>query len=145
MFEKLFMLVKNNAGTAVIDNPAIPVKYHEAVINEASSSIIEVLKWQMESGKLKDMVKYFQFPDLYNNNPLINGAIKKFANKLNNYYGIEPVTALDVAKKLMTPTMQALMQQSTEKNNDFALGKLLGSVNGNKSGMDLLLSQLAIA
>ncbi|MDB4901998.1 MAG: hypothetical protein JWQ63_1279, partial [Mucilaginibacter sp.] len=42
MFEKLFLLVKNNAGTAVIDNPAIPVKYHEAVINEASSSIIEV-------------------------------------------------------------------------------------------------------
>ncbi len=44
MFEKLFMLVKNNAGTAVIDNPEIPAKYHDAVINEASSSIIEVLK-----------------------------------------------------------------------------------------------------
>ena len=145
MFEKLFMLVKNNAGMAVIDNPVIPVKYHEAVINEASSSIIEVLKWQMESGKLKDMVKYFQFPDLYNTNPLINSTVTKFANKLNNYYGIEPAAAVDVAKKLMVPTMQALMQQSTEKNNDFALGKLLGSLTGNKTGMDMLLSQLAIA
>ena len=145
MFEKLFMLVKNNAGKAVVNNPVIPVQYHEAVINEASSSIIEVLKWQMESGKLKDMVKYFQFPDLYNNNPLINGTITKFANKLNNYYGIEPAAAVDVAKKLMVPTMQALMQQSTEKNNDFALGKLLGSLSGNKTGMDMLLSQLAIA
>ncbi len=26
------MLVQNNAGTAVIDNPEIPAKYHEAVI-----------------------------------------------------------------------------------------------------------------
>ena len=52
MFEKLFLLVKNNAGKAVIENPEIPEKYREAVINEASSSIIEVLKGQMESGKL---------------------------------------------------------------------------------------------
>ena len=70
MFEKLFMLVKNNAGMAVINNPVVPVKYHEAVINEASSSIIEVLKGQMENGKLKDLIKYFQFPGIYNN-PLI--------------------------------------------------------------------------
>ncbi len=139
------MLVKNNAGMAVIDNPVIPVKYHEAIINEASSSIIEVLKWQLESGKLKDMVKYFQFPHLYNNNPLITGVINKFANKLNNNYGIEPAAAAGVAKKLMTPVMHTLMQQSTEKNNDFALSKLLGSLSGNKTGMDLLLSQLAIA
>jgi hypothetical protein len=62
MFEKLFLLVKNNAGTAVVNNPVVPAKYHEAVINEASSSIIEVLKGQMESGRLKDLVKYFSVP-----------------------------------------------------------------------------------
>lgn len=145
MFEKLFMLVKNNAGMAVIDNPVIPVKFHDAVINEASSSIIEVLKGQMENGKLKDLVKYFQFPDIYRN-PLISSTINKFANKLNNYYGIEPAAALTTAKALITPVMQELMQQSSEKNNDFALNKLLGSVSGNNAnGMDTLLSQLSIA
>ena len=35
MFEKLFMLVKNNAGMAVINNPEVPEKYREAIINEA--------------------------------------------------------------------------------------------------------------
>ena len=111
MFEKLFMLVKTNAGMAVIDNPVIPVKFHDAVINEASSSIIEVLKGQMENGKLKDMVKYFQFPDIYTqNNPLINSTVNKFANKLNNYYCIEPAAALTTAKNLITPVMQELMQ-----------------------------------
>lgn len=144
MFEKLFMLVKDNAGKAVIDNPVIPVKHHDAVINEASSSIIEVLKGQVESGKLKDLIKYFQFPDLYNN-PLINSTVNKFANKLNNYYGIEPVVASHVAKGLITPVMQDLMHQSTEKNNDFALNKLLGNLSGNTARMDLLLDQLAIA
>jgi hypothetical protein len=130
---------------AVIDNPVIPVKFHDAVINEASSSIIEVLKGQMENGKLKDLVKYFQFPDIYRN-PLISSTINKFANKLNNYYGIEPAAALTTAKALITPVMQELMQQSSEKNNDFALNKLLGSLSGNNAtGMDALLSQLAIA
>jgi hypothetical protein len=144
MFEKLFMLVKNNAGMAVIDNPVIPVKYHEAVINEASSSIIEVLKGQMESGKLKDMIKYFQFPGIYNN-PLINSAVNKFANKLNNYYGIEPVAALQVAKELIPPVMQEMIQQSkNEQNTDFALGKLLTMLSGNYN-MNTLLSQLAVA
>ena len=144
MFEKLFLLVKNNAGMAVIDNPVVPTKFHDAVINEASSSIIEVLKGQMESGRLKDMIKYFQFPGIYNN-PLINSTVNKFANKLNNYYGIEPDAAMAVAKALITPVMHELMQQSTEKNNDFALSKLLGSLSGNNAGMDVLLSQLAIA
>jgi hypothetical protein len=144
MFEKLFMLVKDNAGKAVIDNPVIPVKHHDAVINEASSSIIEVLKGQVESGKLKDLIKYFQFPDLYNN-PLINSTVNKFANKLNNYYGIEPIVAAHVAKGLITPVMQDLMHQSTEKNNDFALNKLLGNLCGNTARMELLLDHLAIA
>jgi hypothetical protein len=144
MFEKLFMLVKNNAGMAVIDNPVIPVKYHEAVINEASSSIIEVLKSQMESGKLKDMIKYFQFPGIYNN-PLITSTVNKFANKLNNYYGIEPVAALQVAKELIPPVMQEMIQQSkNEQDTDFSLGKLLAMLSGNNN-MNTLLSQLAVA
>lgn len=144
MFEKLFMLVKNNAGMAVIDNPVIPVKYHEAVINEASSSIIEVLKGQMENGKLKDMIKYFQFPGIYNN-PLINSTVNKFANKLNNYYGIEPKEALATSKALIPQVMQELIQQSKEEqNNDFALGKLLTMLSGNYNTNNLL-SQLAIA
>jgi hypothetical protein len=144
MFEKLFMLVKNNAGMAVINNPVVPVKYHEAVINEASSSIIEVLKGQMENGKLKDLIKYFQFPGIYNN-PLINSAVNKFANKLNNFYGIEPEAALQVAKELIPPVMQEMIQQSkSEQNNDFALSKLLANLSG-ICNINVLLNQLSVA
>src|SRR3978361_72834 len=108
MFEKLFLLVKNNAGTAVIDNPAIPLKYHEAVINEASSSIIEVLKNQMETGKIKDLVRFFQFSGIYNNS-LVASIVNKFAAKLNNFYGIEPASARVTATSLITPVMKELV------------------------------------
>src|ERR1700744_5080048 len=143
MFEKLFILVKNNAGRAIIDNPLIPEKSREAVMNDASSSIIEVLKSQVESGKLKDLVKYFQFSGIYNN-PLISSATNKFANKLNNFYGIEPKAALTTAQALIPPVMQDLILQSkSEQNKDLALSALIAKLNGCNININALLNQLA--
>jgi len=145
MFEKLFMLVKNNAGTAVIDNPAIPAKYHEAVINEASSSIIEVLKGQMEMGKIKDLIRFFQFSGIYNNY-LVSNIVNKFANKLNNFYGIEPAAALNAANLLIRPVMEELIKESKdEQNKDFGLSNLLSKLSGNQKDMSGLVNQLMIA
>ncbi len=145
MFEKLFMLVKNNAGTAVIDNPAIPAKYHEAVINEASSSIIEVLKNQLETGKIKDLVKFFQFSGIYNNS-LVSSIINKFANKLNNFYGIEPESAMSAANSLITPVMAELVKESKDaKNVDFGLSNFLSKLNGNRGNMDALVGEMMVA
>lgn len=142
MFEKLFMLVKSNAGTAVIANPLIPAENHEAIINDASSSIIDVLKAQIETGKLKDIVKYFQFPGIYVSNPLIGTTVNKFANKLNNYYGLEPSDALATAKALIPAVMQQLIDKSkSEINNDFSLSHLLEVLGGSHT----LTKQLAVA
>jgi len=145
MFEKLFMLVKNNAGRAVVNNPVIAAQYHDAVINEASSSIIEVLKGQMENGKLKDMIKYFQYPGIYNY-PLTNRVVSKFATKLNDFYEVEPVQALAIANELIPPVMQEIIDQSAKQNTDFTLSKLLSKLSGNDNyDMNILLSQLTVA
>lgn len=145
MFEKLYLLVKNNAGTAVMNNPVIPEKYRDAVINDASSSIIEVLKGQMEGGKLKDFIKYFQFGGVYNN-PLISSAVKKFANKLNTFYSIDAVDAMVIAKALIPPVMQEIIKESkSEQNKEFALGTLLSKLSGNLMNMDLVMNQLSVA
>jgi hypothetical protein len=145
MFEKLFLLVKNNAGTAVINNPAIPVKYHEAVINEASSSIIEVLKGQMETGRLRDLVRFFQFPG-HANKSLVSSIVNKFANKLNNFYGVEPVAAMETAKLLITPVMDEMIKQAKNENNkDFGLGNFLSKLTGNQRDMTGLVNRMMIA
>ena len=142
MFEKLFMLVKNNAGMAVINNPDVPEKYREAIINEASSSIIEVLKGQMESGRFKDIVRYFQYPEIYQN-PLVNSVVNKFAGKLNKHYGMENTVALRVANDLMPPVMNELIRQSkVEQNKDFGLGAFLSMINGNRADLSGLVNDL---
>ncbi len=144
MFEKLFMLVKNNAGTAVINNPLIPAKHHEAIITEASSCIIEVLKRQIETGKLKDLIKHFQFPGIYKDNPLIGTTVNKFANKLNNYYGVEPIDALKTANALIPQVMQQLIHQSqNESDKEFSLKHLLELIGG--TGINTVLKQLTAA
>lgn len=130
MFEKLFMLVKNNAGKAVMENPLIAAEDRYAVINEASSSIIEVLKGQMENGKLKDLVKYFQFSELFSN-PLIGKVVRRFAGKLNEFYDIEAAEALSIANALIPPVMKELIKQSkSEQNKEFALSSFLSKING---------------
>jgi len=145
MFEKLFLLVKNNAGKAVMENPEIAEKDREAVINEASSSIIEVLKGQMESGKLKDLVKYFQYPDIYKN-PLVTSVVNKFANKLNRFYGIDPTSALRTANSLIPPVMLELIKQTkSEQNKEFALSSFLSKINGNRADLSGLVKEMMIS
>jgi len=145
MFEKLFLLVKNNAGRAVIDNPEIPEKYHEAVINEASSSIIEVLKSQMETGKIKELVRFFQFSGFYNKS-LVSSIVNKFANKLNKFYGVEPGEAMHTAKLLIPPVMEEMVKESKNaQNKDFGLSNLLSKLSGNQRDMSGLVSQLSVA
>jgi len=145
MFEKLFLLVKNNAGTAVMNNPAIPEKYREAVLNDASSSIIEVLQKQTEGNKLKDFIKYFQFGGAFNN-PLITSSVKRFANKLNKFYDIESTEAISIANSLIPPVMQEMMKESKSgESKDFALSSIISKLTGKIIDINVLQKDLAIA
>ncbi len=120
MFETLFLLVKNNAGKVVMESAEIRENDREAVINEASSSIIEVLKGQMETGRLNDLVKYFQFPEIYKN-PLVASVVNKFAYKLNRYYNINPASALEISNSLIPPVMLELIKQSQKASRTKSL------------------------
>lgn len=145
MFEKLFLLVKNNAGRAVIDNPVIAAKDRDAVIIEASSSIIEVLKNQMENGKLNDLIKFFQYSGIYST-ALISSMVNRFANKLNNFYGVEPDAAHDTASMLIPDVLQQLIIESKSGvQQEFALGNMLSNLNGNRADLNVLVNSMMVA
>jgi hypothetical protein len=145
MFEKLFLLVKNNAGTAVINNPVIPAKHHNAVMIEASSSIIEVLKGHMENGKLKELIKYFQSSGIYNHS-LVSSIVNRFANRLNTFYHIDPIHALEIANSLIPAVMQQLVCESkSEQIKEFGLTNMLTKLNGNRADLSLLVNKLMVA
>jgi hypothetical protein len=141
MFEKLFLLVKNNADKAIVANPQIAEKDREAVMTEASSSIIDVLKKQIESGRLKDLVAFFQLKGIYNN-PLVNSMVNKFANRLNTYYNIAPNAAYKVAEELIPSVMVALVQQTKNEKN---MGILFSQLNGNRTDLSGMVNGMMLA
>jgi len=141
MFEKLFQLIKNNADKAVINNPQIAEKDREAVMTEASSSIIDVLKKQIESGRLKDLVAFFQLKGIYNN-LLVNSMVNKFANRLNTYYNIAPNAAYKVAEELIPSVMVALVQQTKNEKN---MGILFSQLNGNRTDLSGMVNGMMLA
>ena len=115
------------------------------MINEASSSIIEVLKNLMETGRLNDLVRYFQFSGIPGNS-LVLSMINKFANKLNNFYGVDPKSALSLANSLIPPVMQELVKQiKTEQNKEFTLASLLSKLNGNRADLSGLVNKMMVA
>lgn len=142
MFEKLFLLVKSNAGKAIMENPVIPAKYREATINEASSSIIEVLKGQMENGRIKDLIKFFHISNPASS-ALVTSIINRFANKLNKYYDVDPASAHATASSLIPPVMQQLVQQTKNTSNkEMSLSSMLSTLNGNRADLSTLVNQL---
>lgn len=144
MFEKLFLLVKNNAKEAVIDNPVIAAKDRDAVIIEASSSIIEVLKNQMESGKLNDLIKFFRYSGIYGA-ALTTSMVNRFANKLNKFYGLNPDDAQATSLQLIPGVMDQLVTQTRSGKEDFALGTMLSNLNGNRADLRPLVNQMMVA
>ncbi len=44
MLDQLILLVKEHAGEAIINNPAIPNEKNEAAISETAGGIFDVLK-----------------------------------------------------------------------------------------------------
>jgi len=99
----------------------------------------------METGRLKDLVSYFRFSGIYNNS-LVSSIVNKFANKLNNFYGVEPAAAWTTANSLIPPVMKELVKQSkNEQNKDFSLTAFLSKLNGNRADLSLLVNDMMIA
>ena len=145
MFGKLYLLVKDNAEKAVINSPKVAEKHLESIVTEASSAIIDVLKNQIESGKLKDLVTFFQLKGIYNN-PLVNSMVNKFANRLNKYYDLAPNVAYKFAEELIPSVMVQLVQQSkSQANKDFNLGAMFTKLNGNRTDLSGLVNGMMMA
>jgi hypothetical protein len=119
MFSNLYQLVKENAVNVISENALIPTKYKEAAINDASGTIVDVLKGQLDTGKLKDVVCFFQTSSTENNS-LITLITKKYANRLNRYYNIDMDESNHIANKLIPAVLKKFVSSAkkTETKED---------------------------
>jgi len=60
MFEQLTQLVQQFGNDAVVKNDAVPNEQNEAVMQEASNSIVDGLKNMAAEGNISDLSSLFQ-------------------------------------------------------------------------------------
>jgi hypothetical protein len=72
--------------------------------------------------------------------------VNRFANKLNNYYGLEPEAAYNVSAMLIPGVLQQLIQQSKSGQDEaFALGNMLSNLNGNRTDLTPMVNSMMVA
>ncbi len=142
MFYSLHQMVTENADNVINKNSVVPTKYKVAAINDASGTIVDVLKAQLESGKLKELIKFFQTSGI-ENSFLISIITKKYANRLNRYYSINMDDAKNIADKLIPNVMKNFISVTKqEPNTEENMFSFLNWLSGNTINFEALFVKM---
>jgi len=146
MLDQLTNLVKQYAGDAIINNPAIPNERNDEAINETSSSIAGGLQNMLSSGGAQDILKMFSGNQSVSNSTVTNNLSSGVIQNLMSKFGLDQSTASNIANKLVPNVMQNLVQKTNDPNDSsFDIqGIFNGLSRGSTSGfnMQALLNKL---
>lgn len=137
MLDNLLNLVKEHAGDAIIDNPAIPNEKNDAAIQSATHSIVDTLKTQVAAGKLDSVL------DLFKGNQVNASGITAMiqsnaAGDLMQKIGIDQAQASQVVSTLLPKVMEQFVHKTNDPaDNSFDLKDIVSSL-GNGAGSGLL-------
>jgi hypothetical protein len=134
MFDNLLQLVKEHAGEAIVNNPAIPNDKNDAAIGVASEGIMDQLK-QMGSGGGMDAIMGLMKGGNIANNPAIADIAGNVAGKLMSNFGIEASQAEGIVKNLVPQVMEKFVSKTNDPNDSsFDLQGVIGSLSGGGLG-----------
>lgn len=134
MFENLINLVRQNAGSAVINNPSIPNEKNEEAVQTAGSSIMATLQNALAGGKLNDVLGFFKNGS--SGSPeIVKEATGNYANNLQTKLGLDASQAQNVANEVVPQTMNQLAAKTTDPNdNSFNIQDIFNKLSGGKTG-----------
>ncbi len=131
MLNNLINLVKEHAGDAIINNPAIDNKNNNAAIETTASSIMEGLKSQLGSGGISGLTSMFQGGGAGANSSLVQNITQVVTSNLAKKFGISGEAAGGIAKSLIPTVMNQLVKKTNDpKDNSFDLQGVIGSLSG---------------
>ena len=134
MLDQLMNLVRQHAGSAVIDNPAIPNEKNEQAVKGAGTSIISTLQHALSGGKINDVLGYFKnggkaSPEI------VREATDNYANDLQQNVGLDAAQARDVAGRVVPQTMDSMAAKAADpSDNSFNIQDIFNQLSGGKTG-----------
>ena len=132
MFDNLLNLVKEHAGDAIINNPAIPNEKNDEAIHTTTTSIVDTLKNQLGSGNLSSIM------DMFNGSNVL-GAVgstvqSNAVSDLMKKFGIDSAQANGIAGKIIPAVMEKFVKKTNDPNdNSFDLSDIINSLGGNST------------
>lgn len=143
MFENLLNLVKEHAGDAIVNNPAIPNEKNDAAIETAAGGIMNHLKGLASSGGMAQITNMFNGGNIASN-PEIGKISNNVASELMNKFGISSEQAGGIVQKLIPTVMSGLVTKTNDPNDkSFDLQGIMGSlIGGNAGGIGGMLNKV---
>lgn len=136
MLEQLFNLVKEQAGTAIINNPDIPNDRNEEAVADVTNSVAGGLQNALAGGQFKDVLKLLggQGGDLQNN-PMANQLSGNAISSLMDKFGLNQGQAGNIVSNLLPGVLQNLISKTNNPNdNSFDLQGIFSSLTGGTTG-----------
>ena len=132
MFEQLTQLVQQFGNDAVVRNDAIPNEQNEAVMNEASSSILSGLQKMVSEGGVEQLAGLFNGNNATNtSNPAVQQLTEQLTGNLGSKFGLSNEVASGVAGSMIPKILGSLIGKAKDPNDSsFNISDLVSAISG---------------
>lgn len=140
MLEQLTQLVQQYGNEVVVKNKAIPNEQNEAVMNEASSSILSGLQKIASEGGVEQLAGLFKGNAAQDSsNPVVQQLTQQLSGNLGNKLGIESSAASGVAGSLVPKILGSLVGKAKDPNDSsFQVSDLVNAISGGSGNSGLM-------
>ena len=146
MFDYILSLVKENAGSAIINNNDVPSEKNDAVIETTMHSIVDTLKNAVQSGNVSDVMS------LFNNggsnvaaNPLAQNMQGNLIQNLMQKFGLNSSQAGGIASSIIPAVLGKLVHKTNDPNDkSFDLSSILSHFGGGNFDVGSVLNKFGL-
>jgi hypothetical protein len=140
MFEQLTQLVQQFGNDAVVKNDAVPNEQNEAVMQEASNSIVDGLKNMAAEGNISDLSSLFQGNNASDtSNPVVQKLTEQLTGNLGEKFGLSSDAAAGVAGSLIPKVLGSLVGNAKDPNHKgFEVADIVNAISGGNGNAGLM-------
>jgi len=131
MLDQILNMVRQQGQDAVVNNTAIPNEHNEAVMQEASGSILSGLQGMLQQGGVGNVLEAFTSGKGVDASQ-VSGMQSGFAESIGAKFGIDGAQATKVAATLIPSVLSQLGSKLQSGNLD--LNQILSGVAGSGQG-----------
>ncbi|MBS1746983.1 MAG: DUF937 domain-containing protein [Bacteroidetes bacterium] len=146
MFDQILSLVKEHAGSSIIDNKDIPNEQNDAAVETATHSIMDTLKDAVQSGNMSDVMGLFNSGGSnVGSNPLAQNMQGNLVERLMQKFGLSNSQAGGIASSLIPSVLGKLVHKTNDPNDSsFDLSSILSHFGGSNFDVGSVLSKFGL-